>query len=127
MSPDKFYRHYVGFPVTDGAGISAVSKPNGGAVRFANNFGLAKYPYPCMLCEGQSFSAFMNELPLINSIAGIHDVMNQGLSDGVFAITNVPTMFIAAGMTYQAWTFAKAREAINYITKPFCSSHQLSC
>jgi RHS repeat-associated protein len=105
------YKYVVGYRADPLSGGSAVDKsdPLSPPVEGANNVGKVSIfatTTPCRLCEGGSVSRFSNAIPGINAVAGFHDqVQNFMLRNGgqvIDAITNVPTMSLAAGLTYTA-------------------------
>jgi len=105
------YKYVVRYAANPLPGAAAVDKsdPLSPPVEGVNNVGEVS-PFattnPCFLCEGGPVSRFANEIPGINAVAGFHDqIQNFFLRNGgqvINAITNVPTMFLAAGLTYTA-------------------------
>ena len=56
-----------------------------------------------MFSEGGDLSKTLNKVPGINAVAGVHDVMQVSLGDGLARdVLNVPGMIPAAAFTYTA-------------------------
>lgn len=123
----ELYREFVGYPLDPTPGGPAVGKaPTQRPVQGANNVG-SQYPVldpTCIWCEGGNISRALNEVPLINAIAGVHDTFQINLGDGLLRdILNVPGMLIAAPFTIAAFiseplSFFNPTAALYYYATP---------
>jgi len=91
----------VKYDVTLASGGEAVKKGAGmpPAVFAANNIGLASLePGKGFFSEGGPLSKALNQIPGLNAVGGLHDYLNT--DKNLFMATNIPTMPLAAGITY---------------------------
>ena len=105
------YSTSVGYDATWKSGGKAVNKGVIDAgIKGANNIGTAGIVNPnSWFGEGGKVSRFLNKIPGINGIAGLHDTMQvgfdtlQGVRDGwMRTVFNVPAMVPAAVLTFAA-------------------------
>ena len=100
------YKNIVGYGLDMGPGGAAVGKGDlQMPVEGANNIGTqnAKLTPDCIACEGGRLSEALNQVPGVNAVAGVHDVMQVNLGTGIARdIFNVPGMIPAAAFTYTA-------------------------
>lgn len=101
----KAYESLVGYELDLSPGGDAVQKGyEQPPVKGANNIGTqGELLNPdCLFCEGGIVSRAANQIPGINAIAGMHDVM-QINTPGIWRdIFNVPAMAVAGAFTYGA-------------------------
>ncbi|GAA5442112.1 hypothetical protein Misp06_00273 [Microbulbifer sp. NBRC 101763] len=102
----SLYKKVVGYDLDMGPGGDAVGKGElQKPVEGANNIGTqnAKLNPDCVACEGGRLSEALNQVPGINAVAGVHDVMQVSLGTGLARdVLNVPGMIPAAAFTYAA-------------------------
>jgi hypothetical protein len=105
------YNSTVGYDTTWKSGGDAVNKTSRDtAFKNVNNIGIAgKVDKTSWFGEGGKVSRFLNKIPGVNAVAGIHDTMQvgfdnlQGVSDSwMRTVFNVPAMVPAAAITYTA-------------------------
>ena len=100
----EFYRDKVGYELDANPGGDAAGKGElGMPVKGANNVGTQEDTVDpnCTFCEGGSVSRVANQIPSINAIAGLHDVMQVSMGTSLWRdIFNIPGMALAAGTTY---------------------------
>ena len=105
------YSVVVKYNATWESGGDAVDKTSTDAgIKGANNIGIAgKVDSNSLFGEGGKVSRFLNKIPGVNAIAGLHDTMQvgfdtlQGVSDGwMRTVFNVPAMVPATALTYTA-------------------------
>ncbi len=105
------YSSSVGYEATLESGGDAVNKTSLDAgIKGANNIGIAGTVNPnSWFGEGGIVSRFLNKIPGVNGIAGLHDTMQvgfdtlQGVSDGwMRTVFNVPAMVPATALTFTA-------------------------
>jgi len=103
-SAPEFYRDKVGYELDANPGGDAAGKGElGMPVKGANNVGTQEDTVDpnCTFCEGGSVSRVANQIPSINAIAGLHDVMQVSMGTSLWRdIFNIPGMALAAGTTY---------------------------
>jgi len=101
----NLYEYAVGYKVDPSSGGPAASKgPNDRPVEGANNVGYQGNTEYSILNEGNAFSNWLNKIPGVNAIAGMHDIFQINMPDKFFVrdVLNVPGMPVAAVMTYSA-------------------------
>ncbi len=102
-----YYQRKVGYDIDMGPGGDAVGKGETQMpVEGANNIGTqhAEVDPTCTFCEGGPVSRFTNQIPGINAVAGMHDVLQVSMGTTVWRdVLNVPGMGVAAGVTYSGF------------------------
>jgi hypothetical protein len=105
------YESTVKYKATWESGEEAVSKTSSDtAFEGKNNIGIAGKVNPnSLLGEGGKVSRILNQVPGVNAVAGMHDVMQVGFdrvvgtSDSwLRTVANVPAMVPAVAITYSA-------------------------
>ena len=105
------YTKIVNYKITYESGGPAVKKGlNDPPVEGANNIGTIEktiteikilgFEINIDWTEGGPLSEFLNKIPGINAVAGMHDVFQSKMNGNIRDILNVPGMPIAAAMTY---------------------------
>ncbi len=105
----SFYESVVQYEVDPASGVDAVQKgPQTPPIRGANNIGTqGQSPGSCFGCEGGPLSRFLNRIPGINAVSGLHDWIVTRFPDtsfmrATFGPINIPSMIPAALITYTA-------------------------
>ena len=100
------YEEWVGYELDHRPGGEVVQKgPFTPPIKGANNFGTQGQDIddPCFSCEGSTLSLVMNQVPSMNAIAGLHDMMQIQMGDGFWrGFMNIPNMPPAAAFVYAA-------------------------
>jgi hypothetical protein len=100
------YNKVTGYDLDMRPGGAAVQKTElSSPAEGANNIGVqgGNVANPCAACEGGGLSNALNQVPGVNAVAGVHDVMQVSLGAGLARdILNVPGMIPAAAFTYTA-------------------------
>jgi hypothetical protein len=96
----ELYKGLVGYEIDPRPGGDAITKTDvQPPVNGANNVGFQGQKLidglPCGFCEGGTYSRILNRVPLINAIAGLHDVFQINLGS-MRNILNFPGMPVAA-------------------------------
>ena len=97
---NELYKGLVGYEIDPQSGGDAVTKNlKSPPVEGANNVGFQGEKLidglPCGFCEGGTYSRILNRVPLVNAIAGLHDVFQINLGS-MRGILNFPGMPVAA-------------------------------
>lgn len=102
------YTKFVGYSVDASPGEGVAEKGiNGRPLKGFINIGdqTGNVLKPCFSCEGGPLSTFANLIPGVNAVSGFHDNIVIGFKAGSIMrdyIMNVPTMPLAAAVTYGA-------------------------
>ncbi len=121
------YKRVVGYRLDARPGGPAVEKGvMGRPVKLANNIGTQDtWEYDKKtgqriigrLEEGGSLSRFANQIPGVNAVAGMHDVFQVSMGNGLLrGVLNIPGMFVAAGITYAGFSGYALNNSPNYST-----------
>ncbi|KXJ11728.1 tRNA(Glu)-specific nuclease WapA [Exaiptasia diaphana] len=106
--------HYE--PTWYSGGPAQPKTPNQMPIEGANNIGIQGNTIDPTgwLNEGGRVSRFLNEIPGVNAVAGLHDSFQVGMDSlsGARDMLNVPGMFPAAGITYGALIDGPASQAL---------------
>jgi len=106
LTVSKLYQNIVNYEIDPNSGGNAVDKGNMTMpFKGVNNIGTAGKVDPnSIFGEGGYVSRFINQIPGVNAVAGMHDVFQvrlEELGDGMARnIFNVPGMAVAAAITY---------------------------
>ena len=100
-------------------GAAQVKKLSDMPIRGANNIGTQGHEIidpECLTCEGGILSRFLNRIPGVNAVAGMHDVFQIKLDTISLPyardIFNVPGMIPAGAITYAALMQGPASQAL---------------